>query len=114
MKGNESSFNWESMSLTQLSLKKNQVLAENVKFFLEGAGYLAGEVLGSFIEAVDGPVDFDDSEQREKFWTRIAPTMSRIIQRKLAQNNIKISLKSSFLYDIPIFPCRDPTEGKCC
>lgn len=64
--------------------------AENVKFFLEAGGYLAGETLGAFIEAVDGPVDFDDSESREKFWSKIAPTMSRIIQRKLAQNNINV------------------------
>ena len=64
--------------------------AENVKFFLEAGGYLAGETLGAFIEAVDGPVDFDDSDSREKFWSKIAPTMSRIIQRKLAQNNINV------------------------
>lgn len=67
--------------------------AENIKFFLEAGGYLAGETFGAFVEAVDGPVDFDDSESREKFWTKIAPTMSRIIQRKLAQNNIKVSYR---------------------
>ena len=64
--------------------------AENLKFFLEAGGYLVGETLGSFIEAVGGPVDFDDSESREQFFSKIAPTMSRIIQRKLAQNNIRI------------------------
>lgn len=64
--------------------------ADNIKFILEAGGYLIGETFGSFLEAVDGPVDFDDSESREKFFTKLAPTMSRIIQRKLAQNNINI------------------------
>ncbi len=67
--------------------------AENIKFFLEAGGYLAGETFGAFVDAVGGPVDFDDSESREKFWTKIAPTMSRIIQRKLAQNNIQVSYR---------------------
>ena len=67
--------------------------ADNIKFILEAGGYLAGETLGAAIDAFNGPVDFDDSESREKFFTKFAPTMSRIIQRKLAQNNINISYR---------------------
>ncbi len=67
-------------------------VVENLKFMMEATGYLAGETLGGFIDAFND-VDFADSEKREQFWTKVAPTVSRMIQRKFAQNNIQISYK---------------------
>ena len=69
-----------------------ETLVENLKFMMEATGYLAGETLGGFIDAFND-VDFADSEKREQFWTKVAPTVSRMIQRKFAQNNIQISYK---------------------
>jgi len=74
-----------------------RAIAENVRFILEGGGYLSGMALKGIQSGLDQDERFDwtKSEERDQFWNKWIPTVADSIQRTFAGNNIQITLKQA-------------------
>lgn len=74
-----------------------RAIAENVRFILEGGGYLSGMALKGIQSGLDQDERFDwtKSEERDQFWNKWIPTVADSIQRTFAGNNIQITLRQA-------------------